>query len=229
VKTLVKVREHAEAGGGFNLKAAFAKFDVDGDGTISHEELTTVLLSIIPDLAYDQILAVIHMFDPNNDGDVAYVEFAHTFYNAEVNDNSLKARKAMVRIRRMASTKRGFHLREAFQRFDKDGDGSVSHDELKVVINDILQGDITEEEMIAVIELFDPDGDGDIRYAEFRDLFYSISVDQEKQRDVCDHRGKVRMGVKERKRTKLRRKGDQKRRPFLWPHPSLLPHPPGYR
>ena len=90
----------------------------------------------------------------------------------------------------MASSKRGFHLREAFQRFDKDGDGSVSHDELKVVINDILQGDITEEEMVAVIELFDPDGDGDIKYAEFRDLFYSISVDEEKERDMCDLRGK---------------------------------------
>eukprot|EP00520_Triparma_pacifica_P009511 CAMPEP_0118633178 /NCGR_PEP_ID=MMETSP0785-20121206/853_1 /TAXON_ID=91992 /ORGANISM="Bolidomonas pacifica, Strain CCMP 1866" /LENGTH=744 /DNA_ID=CAMNT_0006524025 /DNA_START=48 /DNA_END=2278 /DNA_ORIENTATION=- len=190
VRTLVKVREHAEAEGGFNLKAAFAKFDVDGDGSISHEELTTVLLSIVPDLAYDQILAVISMFDPNHDGDIAYVEFAHTFYNAEVNDNTLKARKAMVRIRKMASSKRGFHLREAFQRFDKDGDGSVSHDELKVVINDILQGDISEEEMVAVIELFDPDNDGDIKYAEFRDLFYSISVDQEKERDVCDHRGK---------------------------------------
>ena len=85
----------------------------------------------------------------------------------------------------MASSKRGFHLRAAFQRFDKDGDGSVSHDELKVVINDILQGDISEDEMAAVIELFDPNGDGDIKYAEFRDLFYSISVDQEKQRKVC--------------------------------------------
>ena len=186
VKTLVTIREKAEADGGFNLKRAFAQFDVDGDGSISHEELTTVLLSIIPELAYDQILAVIDMFDPNHDGDVAYVEFAHTFYNCEVNDNKLKAKKAMFRIRKMASSKKGFHLRDAFQRFDKDGDGSVSHDELKVVINDILQGDISEDEMTAVIEMFDPDNDGDIRYAEFRDLFYSISVDKEKERAPCN-------------------------------------------
>ncbi|GMI04191.1 hypothetical protein TrLO_g7241, partial [Triparma laevis f. longispina] len=52
-----------------------------------------------------------------------------------------------------------------------------------VVINDILQGDITEEEMVAVIELFDPNNDGDVQYSEFRDLFYSISVDQEKERN----------------------------------------------
>mmetsp|Transcript_14962 Transcript_14962/g.27807 ORF Transcript_14962/g.27807 Transcript_14962/m.27807 type:complete len:767 (-) Transcript_14962:355-2655(-) len=185
VKTLVHVRSSAEASGGFNLKAAFAKFDVDGDGSISHEELTTVLLTIIPDLAYDEILAVIDMFDPNHDGDIAYVEFAHTFYNCEINDNKLKAKKAMMRVRKMASTKKGFHLREAFQRFDKDGDGSVSHDELKVVINDILQGDISEDEMAAVIELFDPNGDGDVQYSEFRDLFFSISVDQEKERNPC--------------------------------------------
>ena len=112
VKTLVHVRSAAEASGGFNLKAAFAKFDVDGDGSISHEELTTVLLTIIPDLAYDEILAVIDMFDPNHDGDIAYVEFAHTFYNCEINDNKLKAKKAMMRVRKMASTKKGIHLRE---------------------------------------------------------------------------------------------------------------------
>ena len=94
VQTLVNVRELAEsAPGGFNLKAAFAKFDVDGDGSISHEELTQTLLSIVPSLAYDQIQAVIDLFDPNNDGDINYVEFAHTFYNREINDNSAKARK----------------------------------------------------------------------------------------------------------------------------------------
>jgi Ca2+-binding EF-hand superfamily protein/Ran GTPase-activating protein (RanGAP) involved in mRNA processing and transport len=147
-------------------------------------------VSIIPDLAYDEILAVIDMFDPNHDGEIQYVEFAHTFYNCEINDNKVKARKAMIRIRRMASTKKGFNLREAFRRFDKDGDGSVSHDELKVVINDILQGDISEEEMQAVIEMFDPNNDGDIQYGEFRNVFYSISVDQEKSRNVCDHTNK---------------------------------------
>ena len=92
----------------------------------------------------------------------------------------------MAKIRRMAASKKGFNLREAFQRFDADGDGTVSHDELKVVINDILQGDVTETEMADVIKLFDPDNDGEISYREFRDLFYSISIDTEKMRSICD-------------------------------------------
>jgi hypothetical protein len=42
VKTLVHVREKAEANGGFNLKQAFAEFDLDGGGSIDHDELTKV-------------------------------------------------------------------------------------------------------------------------------------------------------------------------------------------
>ena len=99
------------------------------------------LLQLSPDLAFDEIRSVIDLFDPNNDGEIAYVEFAHTFYNSENPlDMTLKAKKCMARIRKMAASKRGFNLREAFQRFDKDGDGTVSHEELKVVVNDILQG-----------------------------------------------------------------------------------------
>jgi len=187
VATLAHVRAVAEKDGTFNLKHAFAQFDVDGDGSISHEELSTILLSLIPDLAYDEILSVINLFDPNNDGDISYVEFAHTFYTSEDYDHEAKAKQSMVKIRRMAASKKGFSLRSAFQRFDVDGDGSVSHDELKVVINDILQGDITENEMQDVIKLFDPDNDGEINYKEFRDLFYSISIETEKTRSICEH------------------------------------------
>ncbi|GMI53091.1 hypothetical protein ScalyP_jg11608 [Parmales sp. scaly parma] len=188
VKTLAHVRDAAESTGEFNLKGAFAQFDVDGDGSISHEELSTILLSLIPGLAYDEILDVIHLFDPNNDGEISYFEFAHTFYTSEDYDHKAKARMSMVKIRKMASSKKGFNLREAFQRFDTDGDGTVSHDELKVVINDILQGDVTEQEMADVIKLFDPDDDGSISYREFNSLFYSISVEDlsEKVRVVCE-------------------------------------------
>ena len=41
-----------------------------------------------------------------------------------------------------------------------------------------------------VITLFDPDNDGEINYREFRELFYSISIDQEKTRVVCDFTNK---------------------------------------
>ena len=78
LKTLAHVRDAAESTGEFNLKGAFAQFDVDGDGSISHEELSTILLSLIPGLAYDEILDVIHLFDPNNDGEISYFEVSET-------------------------------------------------------------------------------------------------------------------------------------------------------
>ena len=94
VKTLSHVREVAERDGEFNLKKAFGQFDVDGDGSISHTELSTILLSLIPELAYDEILDVINLFDPNNDGEISYVEFAHTFYTSE--DYDFKAKGELI-------------------------------------------------------------------------------------------------------------------------------------
>ena len=87
---LEKIKGIASCQSSFDLKAAFKKFDIDGNGTVDHEELTLVVTDICsnPDengkvqkIAKWEMAAIIDLFDPNGDGEIDYGEFSWTFYN----------------------------------------------------------------------------------------------------------------------------------------------------
>ena len=63
-------------------------------------------------------------------------------------------------------------LREAFQLFDQDGDGTISTEELQIVLNSIGQG-LTLEQIEIMITEVDADGNGQCSYDEFMDLMAS--------------------------------------------------------
>jgi len=52
-------------------------------------------------------------------------------------------------------------FREAFQLFDKDGNGTIEIDELKIVLSSLGQP-ATQEELEELMKLADIDGDGTI-------------------------------------------------------------------
>jgi hypothetical protein len=96
---LEKIKAIASKQDGFDLKAAFKQFDLDGNGTVDHDELRAVIAAIceVEDekgktlrVAKWEMDAIIELFDPNNDGDIDYGEFSWTFYNrrALVNKDS---------------------------------------------------------------------------------------------------------------------------------------------
>ena len=77
-----RIREMAKASKSFNLRNAFDRFDLDGSGSINHEELTSVVKALCGDqITGPEVQCVINLFDPNNDGDIRYDEFAYSFYN----------------------------------------------------------------------------------------------------------------------------------------------------
>ncbi|WAR18958.1 CALM-like protein [Mya arenaria] len=57
-------------------------------------------------------------------------------------------------------------MREAFQVFDKDGNGFISSAELRNVMNNLGEK-LTEEEVQEMIREADIDGDGQVNYEEF--------------------------------------------------------------
>ena len=59
------------------------------------------------------------------------------------------------------------NLREAFSKFDKNGDGKLTLLELKEGISLIKGGNITEEDMINAMQVMDSNQNGFIDYTEF--------------------------------------------------------------
>jgi Ca2+-binding EF-hand superfamily protein len=55
---------------------------------------------------------------------------------------------------------------EAFQIFDQDGDGNISADELRQIMENLGER-LTDEEVEDMVKEADTDGDGEINYKEF--------------------------------------------------------------
>ena len=58
---------------------------------------------------------------------------------------------------------------ELFNNCDKNGDGLISHDELKEVLNTV-DVNLTDQEISEMIEAVDLDGDGQINFKEYKEL-----------------------------------------------------------
>ncbi|XP_073134384.1 uncharacterized protein [Henckelia pumila] len=122
------------------LRQAFGLFDINGDGSITIEELGSVLRSLYPNLTEDELRDMIHEVDTDGNGTIEFPEFVNLM-EMDADDD----------------------LREAFNLFDKDKNGYISADELQQVIGDAL----TDEEIVEIIQEADLDGDGQVNYEEF--------------------------------------------------------------
>jgi Ca2+-binding EF-hand superfamily protein len=58
-------------------------------------------------------------------------------------------------------------LRDAFRKFDKNGDGRLTLDELKEGVRNIDGCNITEEDLIKAMNVMDSNQNGFIDYTEF--------------------------------------------------------------
>lgn len=96
-----------------NLRKAFIKIDKNGDGVLSKQELTEGVSSVpgcnIKEEDWD---LVIQLMDTNNNGSIDYTEFIAGCMQSYVylKENNLK---------------------HAFEYFDRDGNGTITLDELK--------------------------------------------------------------------------------------------------
>ena len=63
------------------------------------------------------------------------------------------------------------NLKQAFQAFDKDGGGTISIDELKVVLN---ASGATDEVWASLIKEADEDGNGEIDLEEFSSMMMKL-------------------------------------------------------
>uniref|UniRef100_A0A0E0JUZ5 non-specific serine/threonine protein kinase n=1 Tax=Oryza punctata TaxID=4537 RepID=A0A0E0JUZ5_ORYPU len=142
-----------------DLKDQFDAIDVDKSGSISIEEMRHALAKDLPwRLKGPRVLEIIQAIDSNTDGLVDFEEFV----------------AATLHIHQMAeldSERWGLRCQAAFSKFDLDGDGYITPDELRMVQHAGLKGSIEP-----LLEEADIDKDGRISLSEFRKLLRTASM-----------------------------------------------------
>lgn len=133
------------------LRAAFTKFDKNGDGQLTHEELLEGIQQIKAiKLSVEDITKAMQVIDSNNNGVIDYTEFiAACMYSQDYTQEK--------------------QIKQAFQYFDKDNSGTITADELRHCLQSEDQT-LTEDEINNLIREVDNNEDGVIDYKEFLEM-----------------------------------------------------------
>ena len=129
-------------------KRAFARFDRDGDGIITIDELRAIVEELGHTTTEAELTSLMQEMDTDENGTVEFAEFL-----------------AMMARRLMLSDNEE-EILQAFKVFDKDGNGVLSAQELTGVLT-TLGEKLSPEECQELLELADQDHDGQIDYREF--------------------------------------------------------------
>jgi calmodulin len=139
---------------------AFEMFDINRDGHVSKQEIKTVMAQLGEAINNEKVDSIVRAADIDSDGIISIEEFHKSVY---------PALSTMVRsaAEEMSKKKREENASlESFKIFDVDGDGFVTAEEIKAVLNKLGRG-ATDEAVAAMIKAADVDGDGRISRNEF--------------------------------------------------------------
>lgn len=127
------------------MKNLFKSIDTDNSGAITIIELREALSKWGHKMSAEQAEAVMETADVDGNGSIDYNEFvAATMHLSKLEKEVL--------------------LQKAFAKFDKDGNGRITEDELKQVLEEFNLSDSAQQ----LLETADTDRDGTIDYQEFR-------------------------------------------------------------
>ena len=104
------------------MKREFLSFDSDGDGTISSQELSTVLRSFGDEVSEEEVKKVINTFDIDKNGTIEFNEFLIMMAHKEagkLDDGKGKSKgpRSMQSLIKKAFAKRA-QIRKTFESFD---------------------------------------------------------------------------------------------------------------
>lgn len=132
------------------FKEAFTLFDKDNNGTISKQELSTVMRSLGLSPSEQEVTDLMNEIDVNGNKSIEFSEFL-TLMSRQLKQNDSE-----------------MELLEAFKVFDKNGDGYISSAELKHVLTSIGEklSDAEVDEILKEVA----DGQGQINIEQFAEI-----------------------------------------------------------
>merc|ERR1719268_427943 len=147
-----------------SVKDAFKKFDADGDGQISRQEVMQGASASGLKLSAEEVDTLFILGDKDNNGQIDFSEFAEIMIPS--------APERIVKLKKCFRNRS--EIESAFRRFDTNKDGAISFSELKAGLGScgIL---FTEQEVETVFAVADRDGDGEVSLSEFVQLLSSSS------------------------------------------------------
>jgi calmodulin len=135
------------------IQEMFKLFDKNGDGQISSEEISALLVAIGRDPNQEEIQKFLGEVDKDANGEVDLREFLSFIEKEEKVPRS-----------------RQEEIIDAFRVFDLDGNGYVTLDEFKTILTK-FGGEFTEKDVIEIFKFSDQNGDGKLTYTEFVELW----------------------------------------------------------
>lgn len=129
-----------------HLKELFKSLDVNGDGSISLDELKTALGQ---QEGGENLYNMLKAADTDNSGEIDYTEFIAATIDTNV-------------------FMRDDYLKTAFQMFDKDGSGKIDNEEVVALLQgEDLKSLVSKEAIQTAMKEIDENGDGEIDFEEF--------------------------------------------------------------
>ncbi|XP_078671421.1 neo-calmodulin-like [Branchiostoma floridae x Branchiostoma belcheri] len=139
-------------------REAFKLFDKDGDGTITVEELGTVLHDLGQFSSEEDLNELLHDLDADGNLTIDFEDFV-VILSSIIKEENDEDDEVLAEDDEK-------DLREAFSLFDKAGDGFIDASDLRQILSCFGQ-DLTDEEVDEMMCEIDLDGNGKIDYEEF--------------------------------------------------------------
>ncbi|MCO5561916.1 hypothetical protein L7F22_015541 [Adiantum nelumboides] len=135
------------------IRGAFDVFDINKNGSITVEELRTVMSVLGQSFTDRELRETLRQVDCNGNGTIELEEFS----------------RVIVHEASRASFLGQDDISSAFCAFDMNQDGFISSDELLYVLQSLGETP-SREDVLGMIEQADQDGDGRLSFPEFQTI-----------------------------------------------------------